>query len=79
MIPRYYFNIYNDDVTMDPEGAELADEHASRAYAVKAVRHLAAETVLHGHLAAHHRVEVVDEHQKLIDTVRFDEGVEIKP
>lgn len=78
-MPLYYFNIYNDDVTMDPEGAELADDHAARAYAVKAVRALASETVRQGHLAAHHRVEVVDENQKLIDTVRFDEGVEIKP
>jgi hypothetical protein len=64
---------------MDPEGAELADDHAARAYAVKAVRSLAAETVLHGPLAGHHRVEVVDENRNLVDTVRFDEGVEIKP
>jgi hypothetical protein len=78
-VPRYYFNVYNDDVTMDPEGAERADGHAARACAVKAVRSLAAETVLHGHFAAHHRVEVVDENRKLIDTVRFDEGVEIRP
>ena len=78
-MPHYYFNIYNDDVTMDPEGADLADDHAARAYAVKEVRCLAAETVLHGHLIGHHRIEVVDENQKLVDTVRFDEGVEIKP
>jgi len=78
-VPHYYFNIYNDDVTMDPEGADLADDHAARAYAVKEVRALAADTVLHGHLTAHHRIEVVDENQKLIDTVRFDEGVELRP
>ena len=78
-MPHYYFNVYNDDVTLDPEGAELADEHAAQAYAVKEVRHLAAETVLHGHLTAHHRVEVVDENQKLLHTVRFDEGVQIRP
>ena len=76
-MPLYYFNIYNDDVTLDEEGAELADEHAARAYAVKAVRELAAETVLHGHLIGHHRVEYVDAGQKPLGKVRFDEAVEI--
>ena len=78
-MPRYYFNVYNDDVTIDPEGADLADDHSARAYAVREVRCLAAETVLHGHLVAHHRIEVVDENQELVDTVRFDEAVDIKP
>ena len=78
-MPRYYFHVYNDDVTMDPEGAELADEHAARAYAVQSVRSLAADTVLHGHLTAHHRVEFVDANQDPIGTVRFDEGVDIRP
>jgi hypothetical protein len=78
-MPKYYFNIYNDDVTMDPEGADLADEHAARAYAVLSVRSLAADTVSHGHLTAHHRVEIVDQDQNPVGTVRFDEAVDIKP
>lgn len=76
-MPLYYFNIYNDDITLDDEGAELADDHAARAYTVKAVRALAAETALHGHLIGHHRVEYVDADQKVIGAVRFDEAVEI--
>ena len=78
-MPRYYFNIYNDDITLDYEGAVLADEHAARAYAVKAVRDLAAETVRHGHLAGHHRVEYVDSDQNPLGEVRFDEAVDITP
>ena len=78
-MPLYYFNIYNDDMTLDYEGAELADEHAARAYAVKAVRSLAAETALHGHLIGHHRVEYVDAAQNPLGEVRFDEAVEISP
>ena len=31
----YYFNIYNDDVTLDEEGADLADDQAARAHAIK--------------------------------------------
>ena len=78
-MPLYYFNIYNDDITLDEEGVELADEHAARAYAVKAVRELAAETTLHGHLVGHHRVEFVDADQTALGEVRFDEAVEISP
>jgi hypothetical protein len=78
-MPRYYFNIYNDDTTLDFEGAELPDEHAARAYAVKAVRELAADTARRGHLIGHHRVEYVDSAQNPLGEVRFDEGVEISP
>jgi hypothetical protein len=78
-MPRYYFNIYNDDITLDYEGAMLADEHAARAYAVVAVRALAAETTQHGHLVRHHRVEYVDAAQNALGEVRFDEAVEISP
>lgn len=78
-MPLYYFNIYNDDTTLDEEGAELADEHAARAYAVKAARSLAADTVQHGHLVGHHRVEFVDKGQNPIGEVRFDEAVDIRP
>ena len=78
-MPLYYFNIYNDDMTLDDEGVVLADEHAARAYAVKAVRELAAETALHGHLIGHHRVEYVDNGQNPLGEVRFDEAVEISP
>ena len=78
-MPLYYFNIYNDDTTLDEEGLELADEHAARAHAVKAVRSLAADTVLRGHLVGHHRVEFVDEDQNPLGEVRFDEAVDIRP
>jgi hypothetical protein len=77
-MPLYYFNVYNDDVTMDEEGAELADAHAARAYAVKEARVLAAETVQQGHLVGHHRIEIVDAEQNPVDEVRFDEAVEIR-
>ena len=78
-MPLYYFNVYNDDTTIDEQGAELADEHAARAYAVKAARSLAADTVQHGHLVGHHRVEFVDENQNPLGEVRFDEAVDITP
>ena len=78
-MPTYYFNVYNDDVTLDDEGSELADDHAARARAVKEARALAADTVRRGHFVGHHRIEVTDEHQNVIGTVRFDEAVHVSP
>ena len=78
-MPRYYFNIHNDDVTLDDEGAELADEHAARAHAVKAARGLAGETVRHGHFTHHHYIEIQDERHTTISSIRFDEAVEVRP
>jgi hypothetical protein len=74
----YYFNVYNDDLTMDPEGAELADDQAALARATKEARALAADTVFSGHLTRSHRIEVTDEAHGVIGTVRFDEAVEIR-
>lgn len=78
-MPQYYFNIFNDVITMDPEGAELADDEAAHAHAVKQVRSLAADTVMHGHITASDWLEIVDEDRKPITCVRFDEAVEFRP
>ena len=78
LMPLYYFNIYNDDITLDDEGVELADDHAAQARGIKEARVLAADTVRQGHFTAHHRLEVVDEHQKLVAAIRFDEAVELR-
>jgi len=75
----YCFNLFNDDLTMDDEGKELADGEAARAHAVKEARAMAAHTVLHGHLTRSHRIEIVDQARKLVGTVRFDEAVDIRP
>jgi hypothetical protein len=77
-MPLFFFNVYNDDVTLDEEGAELRDAHAARAHAIKAARSLAADTVSRGHIVGHHRIEIEDESHKIIDTVRFDEAVDMK-
>ncbi len=78
-MPLYYFQVFNDDITLDDEGAELADVEAAQAHAVKAARALAAETVLHGHLTGSHRIDIVDADRNPVGSVRFDEAVEIKP
>ena len=77
MVPLYYFNVYNDDVTLDDEGVDLADHHSARAHGIKEARALAAATVSRGHLIRHHRIEITDAGHQTIGSVRFDEAVEI--
>ncbi|MES2338751.1 MAG: hypothetical protein V4537_11710 [Pseudomonadota bacterium] len=74
----YFFNIVNDDVTEDPEGAELADDHAARAHAIIAARSLAADTVRLGHLGLDHRIEITNAAREVIDVVTFADAVEIR-
>jgi hypothetical protein len=78
-MPMYYFNVYNDDVTLDDEGAELADFHAAHAHAIKGARSVAADTALHGHLGLSHRIEIVDGEQTVLGQVTFGEAVEVRP
>jgi hypothetical protein len=77
-VPLYYFNVYNDDVTLDDEGAELANHDAAMARGIREARALAADTVLKGHLTRCHLIEVQDEHRKKVGVVRFDDAVEIR-
>ena len=78
-VPLYFFNLYNDAVTMDDEGIQLADDDAARAHAVKEARTMAADSVSKGHLTVSHRIDFVDEKRNPIGSVRFDEAVDIRP
>ena len=77
-MPIFYFDVYNDDVTLDDEGAELADVSAAHAHAVKEARVLAAETVKEGHFDGRHRIDVRDESRADVASVTFGEAVEIR-
>ena len=77
---RYFFNIYNDEETLDEEGLELPDASAALARAVDEVRNFAAESVKsHSHLVMHPRIEVVDADLRLVGTVRFGDVIEVRP
>jgi hypothetical protein len=77
-VPLYFFNLYNDVVTMDDEGVDLADDDAARAHAVKEARAMAADSVSKGHLTVSHRIDFVDEQRNPVGTIRFDEAVDIR-
>jgi hypothetical protein len=77
-MPIYYFNIHDDDVTLDEEGVERADYLSAFAYAISAARSLAVAGVLEGQLILSDRIEIEDENHQRIATVRFDQAVAIR-
>ena len=76
-MPRFYFNLYNDVVTIDEEGVELADLKAAELQARTAAAQIIAERIAEGdRLNLNHRIEVEDEQRHVVMTLRFSTLVE---
>lgn len=74
---RFFFTVYDDEVTPDEEGQELPDEAAARAKAIVEARVLAAEQVDRGHLIPSHRIDVTDEAGKLVESITLAQAVRV--
>lgn len=75
---RFFFHIYDDDVTIDQEGTSLADGAAAIARAHEEARQLGCQEVLDGYLALDHRIEVADEQGSVIASVRFGDAIAVR-
>lgn len=75
---RYFFNLYNDETSIDEEGTDLPNDAVALQKAAVQARNMAAQSVLHGHLILHHRIEVVDDKGHKVGTVHFRNVVEIQ-
>lgn len=78
-MPRFYFHLYDDMVSLDEEGKVLPTIDAARKEAVRNARHLACAEVLDGHLGLNHRIEVTDANDAHIATVVFKDVVKLHP
>lgn len=76
---HFFFDVFNDDTTIDEEGVDLATADDARAYAVAAARELVAERAIAGSLHRHHRIQVRDSGDNVVFSVRFDEAVQMLP
>ncbi|WP_137787784.1 hypothetical protein [Sphingomonas sp. 3P27F8] len=75
-MPRYFFHLYNDEVTSDEEGTECADDSAATALAEEEVAIQAADSVRkHRHLVRSHRIVVANEAGDTVTTVTFGDVV----
>jgi hypothetical protein len=77
-VPRFHFNIFNDETVLDPDGIDLPDLEAAGRLATKSARELAAESARSGHLVLSHRIEVVDDHGTVLQVVHFGEAVQVR-
>lgn len=76
---RYYFHLYNDEVTRDEEGSELPDDSAAIEWAKREVRFEAGESVKrHAHLVRSHRIVVEDETGREIGSVDFGDVIQVR-
>lgn len=76
-MPRFFFNIYDDSITVDDHGVELADVAAARAEAMRGARELICEQVREGRLNLRHRIEIEDEDRRPVVTLPFRAALEI--
>ena len=77
---RYHFNIRNGTgFTADDEGMDLSSEADARSHAIEGARSLISAEVLQGTLDLNGQIEVNDEGQGAVMTVRFVEAVRVEP
>lgn len=77
-MPRYYFHLYNDVDAPDDEGKELPDLKAAREVARDNARFTFSQTVMdEGRASLDHRIDIEDEHGRVLDTVWFRDVVRI--
>lgn len=75
---RYYFDLFNGEVTLDEEGTELPDDDAAREFARHEVQYQAAESVRHhAHLVRSHKLVVCGENRLEIETITFGDVVRV--
>jgi hypothetical protein len=77
-MPRFFFHIFNDEITIDEEGTELPDLDSAREKALDSARDLVCESVHRGYLNLEHRIEIADEQEKRVLTLTFREAFTIQ-
>ena len=75
---RYFFHLYNDMVTFDEEGVELASLAAAKEHGRRETQYQAAESVrTHGHLILSHKVVICDASGELA-SIAFGDVVSVR-
>lgn len=76
-MPRFYFHLYDDFVSIDEEGRDLPSRQAAHAEAVASAREMACAEVLEGQLQLDHRIEVAEATGNVIDTIWFRDVIQV--
>lgn len=77
-MPHFYFHLFDGAAFVnDEEGAEFPDTEAARRYAVSNLRDVAAADVATGQVHKNLRIDMADEHGRLLETIRLREVVKL--
>lgn len=77
-MPRLFFHLRDgEDFLLDPDGVELPDLAAAKAFALRNAYDLMAGEVQSGKLKLDQRIDVEDEAGNVLHTVRFHDLVEV--
>jgi len=77
-MPRYYFHVFNDEVSIDEEGSVLPDLDSARETAMDGCRDLVCESVQKGHLNLDHRIDVANDKGEVLMRVTFRDAFTIQ-
>jgi Domain of unknown function (DUF6894) len=79
IVPTYFFHLHNDIDARDEDGRDLPDLDAARELAREQARFTFAETIRdEGRANLDHRIDIEDEHGRVLETVRFRDVVKIE-
>jgi hypothetical protein len=77
-MPLYFFHLRDGiDTLIDAEGIDLEDVKAARASALFQARDIISHEVLRGNINLAQRIDVFDEADRLVCSLKFDDAVEI--
>jgi hypothetical protein len=75
-MPRYFFDLYNDMVALDEEGAVLASPEEAHGRALGEAREMITASVEeHRKVDLTHRIENRDEAGKILERIQFERAV----
>jgi hypothetical protein len=78
-VPRFYFDLHNDEDVLDREGKELSGLDEARKVAVAEAREMICASVENGKIDLNHFIEVRDEAGKTVHRLHFGQAVRIVP
>ena len=77
-MPRFFFNIFDDNVTIDEQGVDLPGVAAAHEEAHRAARAILCREMKAGRINLSHRIEVEDAEHRPVLTLPFSAAVEIE-
>ena len=77
-MPRFFFNVFDEAMTIDEVGQELPDVAAAHEAAIEEARAILADEARNGRIDLSHRIEVEDEDRRPVLLLPFSAAVEIE-